>query len=319
MESKLRKLIHSKIDMKNLPDLEAWAIFSTVAEEGSFAKASVALGISQATVSKAITRLEARLHTTLFHRTSRRVTLTESGRSALPRADRLRHEGEAVEAEITEQSATPRGLVRLAVPMSFGLGHVAPLLSEFMTRYPDITLELHFSDGITDLVEQGMDLALRIGALTDSSMRARRLCTVKILLVAAPRYFDERERPRHPADLARHSGLLYTQSRTGLAWHFQHPEHGDYAVAMSGPLRVDNADALMPPLLAGHGLAMQPEFIVWRELHEGSLEVVLPQWRVPPISLNVVLPPGRSRPARVEVLTAFLAERLATAPWASGM
>ena len=319
MESKHWKLIHSKFDMKNLPDLEAWAIFSTVVEEGSFAKAALALGISQATVSKAITRLETRLQTTLFHRTSRRVTMTESGRSALPRADKLRQEGEAVEAEITEQAARPRGLVRMAVPMSFGLGHVAPLLPEFMTRYPDITLELHFSDGITDLVEQGMDLALRIAALTDSSMRARRICTVNILLVAAPKYFANRERPGHPADLARHTGLLYTRSRAGSAWHFLHPDHGEYAIAMSGPLRVDNADALMPVLLAGGGLAMQPEFIVWRELRNGSLENVLPQWQVPPISLNVVLPPGRRRPARVNALANFLAERLATAPWASGV
>jgi DNA-binding transcriptional LysR family regulator len=302
--------------MQKLPDLEAWAIFAKVAETGSFARAAAEFGLSQATISKAVTRLEGRLKTMLLHRTSRRISLTESGRAALERASRILAEGEAVETEITAQARNPRGHVRLAVPMSFGIAHLSPVLPAFMARYPDITLEIDFDDGIADLVGGGFDLALRISALADSSLLARRLCGVRVLLVGAPAYFEKRGRPSHPRELADHDALFYTQSRFGAAWRFSHATHGDFSISVLAPLRVNNAEALTPALLAGLGVALQPEFLVWRELRKGQLLAVMTEWSPPPIALHIVMPPGRVRPARVQLLIDHLAKAFERAPWA---
>lgn len=302
--------------MNRLPDFEAWAIFAKVADTGSFAKTAEELGLSQSTVSKAITRLEARLKTALFHRTSRRIALTESGRSSLERARRLLDEGEAVEREVSGQAGHPHGLVRLAVPMSFGIAHVAPALPDFHARYPDIVLEIDFDDGRTDLVGQGFDVALRISTLEDSSLLARRLCAVQIPLVGSPAYFARYGRPEHPRDLIGHRALFYTQSRSGDAWRFHHARHGDFSIGVPSALRVNNADALGPSLLAGLGLALQPQFLVWEALRDGTLEAVMTEWTTTPVGLHVMTPPSRARAARVEALIAFLVERFQQAPWA---
>ena len=296
--------------MSKLPDLEGLAVFAKVAELRSFALAAKDLELSKATISKAIARLEKRLGARLFNRTSRRLALTDAGQLLLDRAARILAEGEAAESEVHAQSASPRGLVRLAVPMSFGLREVAPLLPEFLAEYPGVSVDLHLSDELVDLIGAGFDAALRIAALPDSSLRARRLRGVNRYLVAAPAYLKRQGRPSHPRDLLHHACLCYAYLPTPDVWRFVNKAGEVVQVRPAGPLRANNADALAPALFAGLGLAVQPDFVVGEAIEDGRLEVVMPDWSPPPIALHLVMPPGGPRPARVEVLAAFLSERL---------
>lgn len=302
--------------MNKLPDLEAWAIFAKVAETGSFARTAAELALSQATVSKAISRLEGRIKTSLFHRTSRRITLTDAGASALERASRILQEGEAVEADITDRSTSLRGQLRIAAPMSFGITRLAPILPRFMQMYPDVELHLQFADEQEDLVRDRFDLALRIANLGDSSLIARRLCQVPILLVGAPEYFKRHGHPNHPSELAQHKGLQYSLAHYGKTWRFRHAEHGEYTQAIPFQLQVNNAEALQPALLAGMGLALQPSFLVWQELSDGRLQTTLPGWEADVLSLSIVTPPSRTRPARVQAFMDYAAQEFQSKPWA---
>jgi DNA-binding transcriptional LysR family regulator len=290
-----------------LPDFEGLAIFAKVVELRSFAAASAELTLSKATVSKAITRLELRLGARLFNRTSRRLALTDTGQKLAVRAARLLADGEAVENEALAQSVAPRGLVRLAVPMTFGVKEVAPILPEFLAKYPDVSIDLHLSDAMVDLIGEGFDAGLRIASLPDSSLIARRLCAMPRYTVASAAYLKRHGRPTHPMHLAQHKCFGYAYLSTPDVWHYTNAKGEQASVRPGGPLRVNNGEALMPALLAGLGIADLPGFIVGDAIASGEVEVILDGWKQSEGALHLVMPSGGPRPARVEALGDFLA------------
>jgi DNA-binding transcriptional LysR family regulator len=296
--------------MPNLPDLEGLAIFAKVVDMRSFAGAAAELNLSKATVSKAVSRLETRLGTRLFNRTSRRLALTDAGRQLSARAAHILAEAKAAEDDARAQSSTPRGRVRLAVPMSFGVLHVAPLIAEFLATYPEVTIELHLSDAIVDLIGDGYDAAIRIGMLPDSSLVARRLCDSQRYLVGSPAYLKKHGRPNHPLQLADHACLGYTYAIGPETWRFTTTDGKSASVRPSGPLRVNNGDAMMPALIAGIGLGVLPEFIVREALADGRLQRLLPEWTLASGAVYWLTPPGGPRPKRVDVLRDFLMSKL---------
>lgn len=302
--------------MRTMPDFEAWAIFAKVAERQSFGRAAIDLGLSKTTVSNAIARLEARIAAPLFHRTTRRLSLTDAGRRALEGADRIVAAGQAVEAEALAQSSQPRGTIRFAVPMSFGLSHVAPILPVFLARHPEISVQMHLSDEQVDLIGGGFDVALRIASLADSSFRVRRLCQVRRHLVGSRDYLDRAGRPQHPRDLALHVCLGYAYLPTRDRWTFIHRSGEEASVTPVGVLSANNADALTPTVLAGLGLAIQPDFVIWNDLISKRLEAVMTDWTLPVIAVNLLTPPSGQRPRSVAALIDFLVASLSTAPWA---
>jgi DNA-binding transcriptional LysR family regulator len=292
--------------MAKLPDFEGLAIFAKVVELQSFAAAATELTLSKATVSKAVTRLEQRLGARLFNRTSRRLALTDTGQKLSAHAARLLADGEAVENEALAQSMTPRGLVRFAVPMTFGVKEVAPILPEFLGQYPDVSIDLHLSDAMVDLIGDGFDAGLRIASLPDSSLIARRLCAMPRYTVASPAYLKRHGRPTHPMHLAEHKCFGYAYLSTPDVWHYTNAKGEQASVRPGGSLRVNNGEALMPALVAGLGIADLPDFIVGDAIASGEVEVILEGWKQAESAVHLVMPSGRPRPARVEVLADFL-------------
>jgi DNA-binding transcriptional LysR family regulator len=299
--------------MSKLPDMEAMAIFATVVEARGITAAAIDLGLSAPTISKALARLEKRLGSRLFNRTSRRLVLTDAGRELADRAAKLLTDAEAAESALVAQSSTPRGTVRLAAPMSFGIREIAPILPDFLARYPEVSVDMHLSDALVDLVGDGYDIALRIGALPDSSLLARRLAPVQSVIVASPAYLDRRGRPNHPAQLAEHDCFTYAYLRTRDAWHFANAAGDLVTVRPSGRMRVNNGDALLPAVLAGLGIAGLPAFLARENLADGGLEQILADWGSLQSTLYLLTPPAGPRPVRVQVLADFLARRLSRA------
>jgi DNA-binding transcriptional LysR family regulator len=295
--------------MSKLPDLEGLAIFAKVAECRSFAVAATELRLSKATVSKAIQRVESRLGGRLIIRTARRFELTHAGRQLVSRAAKLLAEGEAAEDMALMQARTPRGLVRLAAPMSFGVLHVAPLLPKFLSAYPDIAIDLHLDDAMVDVIGEGFDAAIRIAVQPGASLGVRRLCEMQRYLVGAPSYLAKHGRPKHPSHLSQHRCISYSYTMSAEVWRFRKGRKSAN-VRPSGPLRVNNGDAMMPALIAGTGLGILPEFFLREALEAKQLERLLPDWSIPLGSVYWVTSQDGPAPKRVEALGEYLSAEL---------
>jgi DNA-binding transcriptional LysR family regulator len=295
--------------MARLPDLEGLAIFAKVAECRSFGDASTELRLSKATVSKAIARIESRLGARLIIRSARRFELTDAGRGLVSRATHILAEGEAAEDSTRSAARSPRGLVRLAAPMSFGTLRVAPLLPEFLAAFPEVSVDLQLSDAITDLIGDGFDAAIRIAVQPGTALAVQRLCEVPRYLVGSPAYLNLHGRPKHPLHLTQHRCISYSYAMNSDVWRFRNGRKSA-SVRPSGPLRVNNGDAMMPALIAGTGLGILPGFFLREAINVGHLERLLPDWSVPLGAVYWVMPKAGPLSKRLEVLRDYLIDKL---------
>ncbi len=287
-------------------------VFVRAASDGSLSAAARHLGMSPAMATKHVNALEARLGVKLFHRTTRRLALTEAGSDYLDACLRILPEIDEAEAAAASQRIKASGLLRMNVPLSFGRCFVAPLIPGFCERYPEVTVELGLSDAELDLIAGSWDLAIRIGRLADSPLQARRLGDSPMRVCAAPAYLDRRGVPRAVADLVQHNCLGYTLSATQGREHWAFGANGEVRVPVSGNLLANNGDALLAAAVGGQGIIYQPGFIVDEAIARGELLAL--ELDRPPVELggiHVLYPPDRRPPAKVRVMIDYLAEAFA--------
>ena len=292
-----------------LPDYEGWACFAAVADSGSFTAAANALGLSKATVSKAVTRLEASLGITLLHRSSRSVAVSTAGERLLDEARAMVAAATAATEAARGDRADLAGPIRLAAPMSFGIKILGGPLAAFLERHPAVEIEVMLSDARNDLVAEGIDLSLRIASMEDSSLLARTIAPVAASVIASPAYLEKHGMPRHPLDLASHRLIGYGHREKTLPLRFV--REGEEAVVIpTGPLFANNGDIMIPLLVAGGGIAVLPDFIAEEALASGAVVRILTEWSLPQSWLHLLSPPSRLRPARVKALSDHLVETL---------
>ncbi|WP_262028268.1 LysR family transcriptional regulator [Microvirga sp. Mcv34] len=289
-------------------------VFVRVATLGSFSAAARALHLSQTMVTKHVAALEERLGVKLLHRSTRKLMLTEEGRAYLAACERILAEIEEAEASASLDRIEPRGTLRLNVPLTFGFRQVVPALTEFSRLYPAVSFDLGLADRFVDLIEEGWDLAIRIGRLKDSSLVARRLAACRTVVCASPAYLKGHGTPQTLEDLARHNCLGYTLPSAIGASRWAFGLDGEISVPIQGNLRANNGDALLAAAVAGQGLIYQPTFIVGDSLRSGSLVPVLTAYPTYEPAIHAVLPSGRQAPAKVRAFVAFLAERFGPEP-----
>jgi DNA-binding transcriptional LysR family regulator len=293
--------------MNKLNEMEA---FVAVVEAGSFVRGADALQISKTAASRLINDLEARLGVRLLQRTTRRLSLTEEGGVFLERCRDLLGGVAEAEAEVTARAGEAMGQVRVNVPVSFGLSHLAPLWPRFMARHPKVVLDITQSDRLVDLVEEGYDLAVRIAKLPSTTLISRRLSSSRLILCAAPKYLRRHGKPAHPEALANHAVMTYTLLSTGEHWHFVGPD-GPVSVKVTPRLRSNSGDTCVAAALEGQGIVLQPSFLVERHLETGALVELMPQYRAIEFGIYAVYPSRKHLTPKVRVLIDFLAEALA--------
>lgn len=297
--------------------IEALRLFVAVADARSFAQAARRLGVSPAQATKLIARLEDRLNSRLLNRTTRDVSLTDSGRAFLARARVLVEEFDQLERSVQE-TATPRGLLKVSAPLSFGVQQLGPALLAFADAYPDVGLDVSFTDRRVNLVDEGFDAAVRIGTLADSSLVARKLATIRAVTVASPDYLAKRGAPREPADLANHDVILDTNLADPFVWTFGRGA-GREQVKVAGRLRFGNPFICVAAARAGFGIAYTPAFAAAEDLRNGRVVALLTAYEPEPVTLYAIYPHARHLASKVRVFVDSLARHFAgDAEWHQG-
>ncbi len=289
--------------------LQAMQLFVRVAELNSFSAVAQQMGVARSVVTRQIAALEQHLGLKLMARSTRRLTLTSAGAAYLEKCRVILNLVEAAETGIAEERQIPRGHVRISLPLSFGLMRVVPLLLDFARAYPEVSLEMDYSDRRVNLIEEGVDLAIRITGQLSAGEIARKMGSIGLLTVASPDYLERFGCPRHPSELVHHECLAYTAGGSSQSW----PYHVD-GVQQSFPVRsrihANNGQALIEAAAQGLGIACQPDFILAPFIQSGRLTEILSDFDTPKLGIYAMLPGNRQVPHRVRVLIDFLADRL---------
>jgi DNA-binding transcriptional LysR family regulator len=287
----------------------ALTVFTKVVELGSFARAAERLGISTTACSRHVAELETHLDARLLNRTTRRLSLTESGQAFYERCVQLLGDLADAEAAASAGSARPRGTIRLTCSINFGVRHVSPAIAEFLARYPEVSFDVSLSDRIVDLVDEGFDLAIRIGAAGGERVVARKLGETRLVACAAPAYLERHGTPRVPEDLARHRCLTYEYLDPRGLWRFRGADGEERAVRVSGPLHANNGDLLVAAAAQGVGIACEPDFIAGAEIEARRLVPILKDFEARPSPIYAVYPSRRHLSAKVRAFVDFLGGR----------
>jgi DNA-binding transcriptional LysR family regulator len=296
--------------------LLAMRVFATVVESGSFVRAAEQLHLSPTAASRHVAELEKHLGAQLLQRSTRRLNLTGIGADYYDRCRTILADVEEAEAQAATAESQPRGTLRISLPHSFGLRYIAPLMPEFCKRYPDLQLELGFSDRTVDLVEEGIDMAVRITGELKTSLIARKLAPARIVCCAAPTYLEINGVPRHPDDLRKHNCITYSYAPTTNNWAFLR-DGKEISVQVKGTLRSNSGDMSRLATVAGLGITTLPIFLICDELRSGQLVPLLTDYPIPDINVHAVYLPGARRAARIKAMAEYLWDALGrgTPPW----
>ena len=287
--------------MDRLTEMEA---FATVVDQGGFTDAAKKMGISKSAVSKHVSSLEARLGARLLNRTTRRVSPTEIGLAYYDRARRVLNDAGEADALVT----SPSGLLRISVATDFGVNHLSPVLGEFLQEFPDITVNMVLNNRYVELISEGFDMALRIGDLEDSTLRARKLTETTKRMIAAPAYFEKFGRPQRIDDLNEHKLLHYSNQSNGAVWKVTAPSGEKRQVRTAGWLSVNDGQSLLNACIAGLGIAYLPSYLYYEAMAEGLVEDAIPDLPEETQGIYAVYPPGRFTQPKVRAFIDFLAQ-----------
>jgi len=290
--------------------MQSMAVFRRVVEAKNFSAVARETNMSQSTVSKHIAALEERLGTKLLNRSTRSLKLTEAGKEYYHHCIRILNDFQEAEASVGKGKIKPTGTLRISTSAAFGRTRILPHLNEFLSAYPDINIDLLFDDNYVDLVKQGIDLAIRIGPLEDSSLIARKIGSSPRVVVASPEYLVKHGRPKKPADLVKHNCLFYSLQKTPDLWYFNSAQQGDESVRVSGRLRSSSPDAICDATLEGLGISVVGEWYARKYIDKGRLKTILTDFHPTPYDINAVYPERKFVPQKVKRMIEFLASKM---------
>lgn len=298
--------------MESLTDI---AVFVQVVDSGSFTAASARLGRSKSVISKYVTRLEDHLGARLLNRTTRRLSLTEVGRILYERSKKGLADIEDAQQEVSRMQGNPRGTLRVNVPMSFGILHVAPALAEFQRLYPDLIVDMNLDDRKVDVIEEGFDVSVRISELPDSTLVARRIAPCRHAVVASPHYLQRHGTPRQPQDLRDHNVITYRYQDSASKWHFRTRDSATLSVDVSGSSTMNNSLAIRKAALEGLGVARTPTFVAGKDIQEGRLVQLLTAFETLEVTIFLVYAQRRHLSPKVRAFADFMAARITETPY----